>query len=64
MKLTQMQHQMEETQHQSKELYANIIDRMKSEHHNAVERLTELKNIELQAALTATGRLKLVEEIA
>ena len=42
----------------TKELYASVIERMKSEHQNAIQRLMELKTVELQAVATASGQAR------
>lgn len=42
----------------SKELYAGMIERMKEEHNGALERMTQLKQMELKAALSASGHVK------
>ena len=42
----------------SKEIYENLIDRMKNEHESAITRLNEMKNIEMKAALSANSHAK------
>lgn len=40
------------------DIYDNLIDRIQTEHSNTVERLNELKDIEIKAALSANSQAK------
>ena len=42
----------------TKEFYEGVIDRMKEEHTNALQRISDLKNFEVQAAVSASTRTK------
>ncbi|KAG7158759.1 Fas-binding factor 1-like [Homarus americanus] len=47
----------------TKELYSGMVERMKEEHQATLERMTQLKEMELKAALSATGHVREVEAV-
>lgn len=42
----------------TREMYAGMLDRVREEHSSALQRLTYLKDMELKAAMAATGHAK------
>lgn len=42
----------------TKELYSDMVQRMKEEHSCTLERLTHLKELEVKAALTSSGHVR------
>ncbi|XP_066949649.1 fas-binding factor 1-like isoform X1 [Macrobrachium rosenbergii] len=47
----------------TKQLYADMAERMKEEHSAALERMRYLKDLELNAAISASGHVKEVETV-
>lgn len=42
----------------TKELYKGMMERMKDEHSEALQRITDLKELELKAAVSASGHVR------
>ena len=42
----------------TKELYTGMLDRVRDEHSSALQRMTHLKDLELKAAVAASGHVK------
>lgn len=42
----------------TKELYTGMVERMKEEHHAALERMVHLKELEVKAAMSASGHVR------
>lgn len=42
----------------TKELYLGMVERMKEEHNAALQRMTDLKELELKAAVSASGHVR------
>ncbi|KAK3868663.1 hypothetical protein Pcinc_025963 [Petrolisthes cinctipes] len=47
----------------TKELYSDMVQRMKQEHNCTLERLTHLKDIEVKAAITSSGHVREAETV-
>ncbi|XP_042859747.1 fas-binding factor 1 homolog isoform X2 [Penaeus japonicus] len=47
----------------TKELYKGMMERMKDEHSEALQRITDLKELELKAAVSASGHVRDVEVV-
>ncbi|XP_037777483.1 golgin subfamily A member 4-like [Penaeus monodon] len=47
----------------TKELYMGIMEKMKEEHNGALQRITDLKELELKAAVSATGHVREMEVV-
>ncbi|XP_047474012.1 fas-binding factor 1 homolog [Penaeus chinensis] len=47
----------------TKELYMGIMEKMKEEHNAALQRITDLKELELKAAVSATGHAREMEVV-
>ncbi|KAK7077740.1 hypothetical protein SK128_024387 [Halocaridina rubra] len=61
--LASVKREWSEAVNRTKELYTEMTERMKAEHSAALERMTYLKDLELNAAVSASGHVKEVEVV-
>ncbi|ROT69356.1 putative beta-transducin [Penaeus vannamei] len=61
--LGQVKSEWSQALERTKELYMGIMEKMKEEHNAALQRITDLKELELRAAVSATGHVREMEVV-